>query len=121
MTRKETAFKKILEDLQDDTISSAFIVTRDGSLVEAVGFRHIYAETFAAMCATMFGAGETANLELDREEPEYVFLKSDEGCILICGAGEDYILVALTPKFIDSETLSKHLEEAIKEVIALSS
>jgi len=121
MTRKDTSFKKILEDLQEDPIISAFLVTRDGSLEAAAGFRNIYAETFAAMCATMFGAGETANLELDREEPEYVFLKSNEGIIFISGAGEDYVLAVVTTKFLDSETLSERLENTIKEIIALSS
>jgi len=120
MTTQDTSFKKILEDLQEDPITSAFLVTRDGSLEAAAGFRNIYAETFSAMCATMFGAGETANLELDREEPEYVFLKSDEGCIFISGAGEDYILAVITQKFIDAETLAADLESAIKAIMALS-
>jgi len=121
MTRTDSTFKTILEELLEDPITSAFLVTRDGSLEAAAGFRNIYAETFVAMCATMFGAGETANLELDREEPEYVFLKSDEGCIFISGAGEDHILAVVTQKFQDTETLSQRLEGTIKELMALTS
>jgi uncharacterized protein len=120
MIKKDSAFKQILEELQKDPVNSVFLVTRDGSLEEAVGFRDIYAETFAAMCATMFGAGETANLELDREEPEYVFLKSNEGSILITGAGEEHILAVVSSKFIDPEGLLGKMEEHLKELIALT-
>jgi len=120
MTTKEDAFKKILEELQKEPITSAFIVSREGTLVESVGFRDIYAETFAAMCATMFGAGETANLELEREEPEYVFLKSVEGTIFITTAGEEHILALVSSGFVEPEEVLRIVKKAVKEIIALS-
>ncbi len=116
---KNEALNRILEELQGGDITAVLLVSRDGSLENSIGLEKFYADTFAAMCATMFGAGETANLEIDRDEPEYVFLKSNEGNILISGAGEERILAFITQGDTKLEELVTRAKDATERVVSL--
>ena len=71
------------------------IVSREGILVTADMPPEVHAETFAAMAAIMLGAAETAALELNAATPDRLIVETDEGKLVVAGAGERMILVVL--------------------------
>ncbi len=75
---------------------AAAVVSREGILIASDLPREVHAETFAAMAAIMFSAAETAAIEMNEEAPDRLIVETDEGRLVIAGAGERMMLVALT-------------------------
>jgi predicted regulator of Ras-like GTPase activity (Roadblock/LC7/MglB family) len=71
---------------------AAALVRADGSVVVADLPEATYAETFAIMCATVFGAAATALAEVDRPAPDRVRAESSEAQLLLLRAGPAEIL-----------------------------
>ncbi|HUL62304.1 MAG TPA: roadblock/LC7 domain-containing protein [Methanocella sp.] len=87
---------KVLSDMRrGGEIRAVAIVSRDGVLVAADMPPGVHAETFAAMAAIMLGAAETAALEIEMAMPDRLIVETDEGKLLVAGAGERMMLVAL--------------------------
>lgn len=76
-------------------IRALAIVSREGILVAADMPPDVHAETFAAMAAIMLGAAETAALELNEAAPDRLIVETDSGKLVVSGAGERMMLVAL--------------------------
>jgi hypothetical protein len=71
------------------------VVSREGILVAYDMPPDVHAETFAAMAAIMLNAAETAALELHEAPPDRLIVETDEGKLVVAGAGERMMLVAL--------------------------
>ena len=71
------------------------IVSREGILVAADMPSDVHAETFAAMAAILRGAAETAALEIHERAPDRIIVETDRGRLVVAGAGERLMLVAL--------------------------
>lgn len=77
-------------------VEASAVVSRDGLLMASDIPAGIYAETFAAMAATMLGAAETAVAELKKGIPERLIVESKEGKVIATGAGPKALLVVMT-------------------------
>ena len=59
-------------------------------------------DTFSAMCATMFGAGEAAFYATDRDKLDHIEIVTDGSCLFLMGAGEQSLVAVMvtsgTPK-----------------------
>lgn len=77
-------------------IRAAAVVSREGILIASDLPAEVHAETFAAMSAIMFSAAETAALEMNEMAPDRLIVETDEGKLVVAGAGERMMLVALT-------------------------
>ena len=89
--------EKILDDLKlPGGIEASLVASRDGLLIFSNIDLKKHAQTFSAMSATMLGAAETATLELRKGIPERIIVESDEGKIIVTGAGPKGLLVVLT-------------------------
>jgi len=77
-------------------IESAVIASRNGLLIGADMPAGVRPETFAAMSATMLGAGETAILELGKGVTKRIIVELEHAKLIATGCGPKALLVALT-------------------------
>ena len=92
---------EILENLRKTGgVEACAAVSRDGLLIRGIIQKQQFAESFAAMAATMLGAAETATIELGKGVPNRVIVESDQGKLIAVGAGPKALLVVL----VDSNT-----------------
>ncbi|MGA8542716.1 MAG: roadblock/LC7 domain-containing protein [Thermoplasmata archaeon] len=87
------------------------LVGRNGVVLFAEMPEGTYAETFAIMCATIFGAGAAANSELRLSAPERVVFECESSTTVIVGCGETALLVAVVDRSVDP---SRALDEVGK-------
>ncbi|HEY9205073.1 MAG TPA: roadblock/LC7 domain-containing protein [Candidatus Methanoperedens sp.] len=87
---------KVLADLKKvGGVEACAAATRDGLLIRALMQQEQFAESFAAMSATMLGAAETATTELGKGVPNRVIVESDHGRLIAVGAGPKALLMVL--------------------------
>lgn len=87
---------KILADLKKvGGVEACAAATRDGLLIRALMQQEQFAESFAAMSATMLGAAETATTELGKGIPNRVIVEADRGRLIAVGAGPKALLMVL--------------------------
>ena len=87
---------RLLGDLRRaGDIRAAAVVSRDGVLIASSMPPEVHPETFAAMAAIMLGAAETATLEMNAAAPDRLIVETDEVRLVVAGAGERMMLVAL--------------------------
>ncbi|OPY29335.1 MAG: Roadblock/LC7 domain protein [Methanocella sp. PtaU1.Bin125] len=91
-----TELDQVLADMRRaGGIRAIAIVSRDGILIASDMPAEIHPETFAAMSAIILGAAETAALEINTPAPDRIIVETDEGRLVVSGAGERMMLVAL--------------------------
>jgi predicted regulator of Ras-like GTPase activity (Roadblock/LC7/MglB family) len=87
---------KILADLKRAVgVEACAAVSRDGLLIRSIMQREQFAESFAAMSATMLGAAETATIELGKGIPHRVIVESENSRLIAVGAGPRALLVII--------------------------
>jgi len=87
---------KVLSDLKTaGGVESCAAVSRDGLLIRSSLQKEQFAESFAAMSATMLGAAETASIELGKGVPNRVIVESSQGRLIAVGAGRKALLVVI--------------------------
>jgi len=108
----------VLEDLKTrlDGIATA-LVSRDGRVLSADLPEGVYADTFAVMCATMFGAAVAGNTELDRASPVRIVIEGDDSKTIIVRTGGNGLLVAVIDPSVD---LPRVLDQVTKFAAALT-
>ncbi len=90
----------MLKSLQARTpdIEAAAVVSIDGLIMASALPADVEEERVAAMSAAMLSLGERTAQELGRGELEQVFVKGEDGYVLLMGAGEEAVLTALARK-----------------------
>jgi len=89
-------FLDLIRDMKNASdVLGAAIITRDGLLFVSDLPEDINTEIFAAMSATMFGAAETATLELKKSPVERVITEGEEIKLISTSAGENAMLVSM--------------------------
>jgi len=92
---------KILADLKKvGGVEACAAASRDGLLIRGILQKEQFAESIAAMSATMLGAAETATIEFGKGIPHRVIVESEEGRLIAVGAGPKALLVVI----VDSDT-----------------
>ena len=87
----------VLSDLRRaGGIRATAVVSREGIPIASDLPPEVHAETFSAMAAIMFSAAETAALEMNESTPDRLIVETDEGRLVVAGAGDRIMLVSLT-------------------------
>ena len=87
-----------LRDLQataPDIIASA-VITADGLSLASALPSDVEEERVAAMSAAMLSLGERIASELQRGDLEEVYIRGDQGLVLLTAVGKDAVLTALS-------------------------
>ncbi len=87
-----------LRDMQataPDIIASA-LVTADGLSLASALPSDVEEERVAAMSAAMLSLGERISSELQRGSLEEVYIRGDQGLVLLTAVGKDAVLTALS-------------------------
>ncbi len=90
---------KLLWDLKNvGGVMACAAVSRDGLLIRSLMQNEKYVESLAAMSATMLGAAETATTHVEMGIPSRVIVESDNGKLIVTGAGPKALLILLANK-----------------------
>jgi uncharacterized protein len=95
---RSTQMVNRLRDMQataPDIIASA-LVTADGLSLATALPSDIQEERVAAMSAAMLSLGERISSELQRGTLEEVYIRGEEGLVLLTAVGRDAVLTALS-------------------------
>lgn len=86
---------KELQAVAPDIIASA-LVTADGLTLASALPADVEEERIAAMSAAMLSLGERIAVELQRGSLEEVYIRGNEGMVLLTSVGRDAVLTALS-------------------------
>ena len=113
---------KILTDLKKaGGVEACAAASRDGLLIRAILQKEQFAESIAAMSATMLGAAETATLELGKGVPHRVIVESELGRLIAIGAGPKALLIVIVNSDTGLGLILMELEKAagkLKELLS---
>ncbi|RLI88104.1 MAG: hypothetical protein DRO76_01335 [Candidatus Altiarchaeales archaeon] len=105
-------FLDLIRDMKNASdVLGAAIITRDGLLFVSDLPEDINTEIFAAMSATMFGAAETATLELKKSPVERVITEGEEIKLISTSAGENAMLVSMVSNDSDLGLILMEMEK----------
>ena len=95
------------------------IVSRDGLHLASSGLDDEEKDTFSAMCATMYGAGETAFFATGRESVKYIGIYSKESHLYIVEAGEHALVTVVVTSSQSSDKVLSAILVIAKDVSKL--
>jgi predicted regulator of Ras-like GTPase activity (Roadblock/LC7/MglB family) len=90
----------LLKDLEATTpdIEASAIVSVDGLMIASALPRDVEEDRVAAMSAAMLSLGERTATELTRGELSEVYVKGENGYVVLMSSGENAVLTALARK-----------------------
>jgi predicted regulator of Ras-like GTPase activity (Roadblock/LC7/MglB family) len=97
---KRERLTQTLKDLEATTpdIEASAVVSVDGLMIASALPRDVEEDRVAAMSAAMLSLGERTAAELIRGELSEVYVKGENGYVLLMSAGENAVLTALARK-----------------------
>jgi uncharacterized protein len=122
MASRTESMTKILKELQKGTpdVEASAIVSVDGLIMASALPQDVEEDRVAAMSAAMLSLGERTAQELNRGKLDQVFIRGEEGYVLLMNAGEDAVLTALVTKdaklglvFLDMKRAVDELEKLV--------
>jgi predicted regulator of Ras-like GTPase activity (Roadblock/LC7/MglB family) len=92
--------KELLKEFKSSSadVQASAVVSTDGLIIASELPQDVEEDRVAAMSAAMLSLGERTSKELMKGSLEQVFVKGQDGYILLMGAGEDAVLTALAKK-----------------------
>lgn len=120
-TRTQT-LTELLKELEATTpdVEASAVVSTDGLIIASALPQDVEEDRVAAMSAAMLSLGERTSQELKRGSLEQVFVKGQNGYILMMGSGEESVLTALCRKdaklglvFLDMKRTAEEISKII--------
>lgn len=122
MASRSDRIVQALKLLQTNTpdVEAAALVSIDGLIMASVLPADIEEDRVAAMSAAMLSLGERTADELGRGELKQVFIKGNDGYVILVGCGSEAVITALTTKdaklgmvFLDIGRTAKQIGEVL--------
>lgn len=122
MASRSDKITQSLKMLQTNTpdVEAAALVSIDGLIMASVLPADIEEDRVAAMSAAMLSLGERTAGELGRGDLKQVFIKGDEGYVILVGCGTEAVITALTTKdaklgmvFLDIGRTARQIAEVL--------
>ncbi|MGC1121375.1 MAG: roadblock/LC7 domain-containing protein [Candidatus Methanofastidiosia archaeon] len=119
---KREKLSQVLKDLEATTpdIEASAIVSVDGLMIASALPRDVEEDRVAAMSAAMLSLGERTAGELARGELSEVYVKGENGYVILMSAGENAVLTALARKdaklglvFLDMKRTAEEIKESV--------
>lgn len=117
---REKKLQHILEKLNNATadIEGCAIVTNDGLVITSILPPSMEEDLVSAMSAALLGLGTRAADELDRGAIEQLYLKGQNGYMLITQAGEDAVLAVMATSHAKLGIVFLDVKRAAREIAA---
>lgn len=109
-------FGEILENLKKEGVYGSAIVDKEGGIIASNLPREVHEDTFGIMCATITGASNSANSELDRGSVRRIIVDSEEGKIIITSTEDDLLLSVVVDKSRKLGALFEEINKSIKTI-----
>lgn len=111
----------LLKELEATTpdIEASAVVSVDGLMIASALPRDVEEDRVAAMSAAMLSLGERTATELTRGNLSEVYVKGENGYVLLMAAGEDAVLTALARKDAKLGLVFLDMKRTAGEVAAL--
>ncbi|MBU7013679.1 MAG: roadblock/LC7 domain-containing protein [Theionarchaea archaeon] len=119
---KREKLTQALKDLEATTpdIEASAIVSVDGLMIASALPRDVEEDRVAAMSAAMLSLGERTAGELTRGELSEVYVKGENGYVILMSAGENAVLTALARKdaklglvFLDMKRTAEEIKDNV--------
>jgi len=105
---------------QNPDVRGSLVLSKTGLVISANLKDKIQQETFAAMVATMLGAGTAALQEFSKGEPDYMLAVVNDGTLIAMDSGPKAILVTMmgTVTGVDKVLqLMRDVRQDVKELV----
>ncbi|MGD2249092.1 MAG: roadblock/LC7 domain-containing protein [Candidatus Methanofastidiosia archaeon] len=118
---KRERLTQTLKDLEATTpdIEASAVVSVDGLMIASALPRDVEEDRVAAMSAAMLSLGERTATELIRGELSEVYVKGENGYVLLMSAGENAVLTALARKDAKLGLVFLDMKRTAEEVRAI--
>ncbi len=100
-------------------IEASAIVSVDGLIMASALQQGIEEDRVSAMSAAMLSLGERISDELGREGLEQVYIKGDEGSIVLTSVGEEAVLTAMARQEAKLGLIFLEMRRAAEDIIKL--
>ncbi|MFW6196152.1 MAG: roadblock/LC7 domain-containing protein [Thermoplasmatota archaeon] len=107
---------EIISNLMRKGIRGSAVIDKEGNVYSSDLPRSIHEETFAIMCATIVGASNSANSELDRSRTNKVIIDSKEGHIVIANTKNNLLLTVIVDKKRELGMIFEEIENAVNMI-----
>jgi predicted regulator of Ras-like GTPase activity (Roadblock/LC7/MglB family) len=92
-------------------VTGCALVSRDGAVMGRSFDDEVPVPTFAAMAATIFASSEAAASILHLASPSAVLAESEDGSVMVVGAGERTFIAAVLDRGADIPSVKGRLTE----------
>lgn len=107
----------LLETLNSKDVEASSVVSMDGFMIASALPQNTHKERVAVMSAAMLSLGETAAKELKCGELSEVYIKGENGSVVVMASGKNAVLTTLTPNGMGS--LPKTMRKTAEKVAEL--
>ena len=121
MASRTETMTNILKELEAGTpdIEASAIVSVDGLIMASALPQDVEEDRVAAMSAAMLSLGERTAQELNRGKLDQVFIRGEDGDVLLMNAGEDAVLTTLVRKDAKLGLIFLDMKRAVEELTKL--
>ncbi|MCP1662385.1 MULTISPECIES: roadblock/LC7 domain-containing protein [Methanocalculus] len=92
-------------------VGECALVSNDGILIGKTFEDSLAAQSFGAMCATLYASSEAASSVVNIESPAYVMVRGSRQSILVVGAGPRLLIAGIVDEEADMTDISSRLQE----------
>jgi len=107
---------EVITSLMRKGIKGSAIIDKEGSVYSSDLPPSVHEETFAIMCATVVGASNSANSELDMSGTNKVIIEAKEGHIVIANTKNNLLLTVIVDKKRELGKIFNEVEKAISKI-----
>ncbi|MGB9722546.1 MAG: roadblock/LC7 domain-containing protein [Chloroflexia bacterium] len=121
MATRTEEMVKLLKELQMTTpdIEASAVVSVDGLIIASALPADVEEDRVSAMSAAMLSLGERIASELHRGTLDQVFVRGEEGYVLLMSVGEEAVLTALARKNAKLGLVFLDMKRTAAEVLRL--
>jgi predicted regulator of Ras-like GTPase activity (Roadblock/LC7/MglB family) len=118
---KTEELNALLKDLEGTTpdIEASAVVSVDGLMIASALPRDVEEDRVAAMSAAMLSLGERTANELARGDLSEVYVKGENGYVVLMAAGENAVLTALARKDAKLGLVFLDMKRTAREIASL--
>lgn len=100
-------------------IEASAVVSVDGLIMASALQQGIEEDRVSAMSAAMLSLGERISSELGRADLEQVYIKGDQGSIILTSVGKEAVLTAMARKEAKLGMINLEMRRATEDLVKL--